>query len=423
MKTRRASRKEKKNSKNKKSTENSKIGAEVARMNGDQENENDPRDQEERTQNQQDDEAAETENVGRMTPTPNLEDDRDEGQFIRGPQRVIPQRRNQRDLGQQTGDDAAYHPTQLLARGLRDARQAQDRRQTRQEFRREESPWDEIEQDVDPYYIRRPHLNPENRGGRTRNYLDRNNSSRVEPRKLQIRPETYSGDQDLEAYIQHFESCAKVGRWTEEEKAWTLVASLRGSAQRFVASLPEETKNNFQELTDQLRQRFGIGSRHSIFWRTKFEARTRESNETISDLVDNLLLMASRAFPNLDSETQQFLAMQQLMKSLEPEVRLKCIERNINTLRQVEELVEMHETVMGRKEREGRRTAVRAMFENEVKEQEKEPMPRKQRGNCYCCQSNEHYFHECPVYKRCKEAEERWNKNWGSRPYRPHPKE
>ncbi|KAK7457994.1 hypothetical protein BaRGS_00039115 [Batillaria attramentaria] len=162
----------------------------------------------------------------------------------------------------------------------------------------------------------------------------------------ELKPEHYDGSDDFESYTDQFECCAHLGGWSEREKALALAASLKGQARRFYVSLGVEAKHDYQLLTFQLEQRFGSGSRHGIYWKTQFENKIRQPGESISAFTDELLLLTTKAYPHLGSYTQQHLAMQQFFKSLDPELRLKCIENNCQTLREAEEIVDVYETVM-----------------------------------------------------------------------------
>ena len=46
-----------------------------------------------------------------------------------------------------------------------------------------------------------------------------------------MKPQTYNGDKDWESYPNHFEICAKLGRWSYQDRVLYLAASLRGNAQ------------------------------------------------------------------------------------------------------------------------------------------------------------------------------------------------
>ena len=45
-----------------------------------------------------------------------------------------------------------------------------------------------------------------------------------------MKPQTYNGDKDWESYLNHFELCAKLGRWSYQDRVLHLAASLRGNA-------------------------------------------------------------------------------------------------------------------------------------------------------------------------------------------------
>ncbi|KAL3874192.1 hypothetical protein ACJMK2_037238 [Sinanodonta woodiana] len=51
-----------------------------------------------------------------------------------------------------------------------------------------------------------------------------------------IKPEPFSGTEDWEEYVSHFEICAELGHWKESEKVLALAARLRGPARTFYIS-------------------------------------------------------------------------------------------------------------------------------------------------------------------------------------------
>lgn len=222
-----------------------------------------------------------------------------------------------------------------------------------------------------------------------------------------LKPELYDGGEDFEAYFDQFECIADLGGWTQKERALTLAACLRGQARRFYVSLSVREKSCYQPLAFQLRQRFGTSSRHSLYWSAKFENRFRQAGEKIATFSDELLILARKAHPHLDNATQHHLALQQWYKSMSPEVKWRCMERNCTTIREAEEVADMYETIMRSNERK------KGVFM--VQEEEKSTTPRPEGKSaswnkplCYCCQSPSHRLMSCPVYKNCKEREEQW---------------
>ncbi|KAH3748126.1 hypothetical protein DPMN_182563 [Dreissena polymorpha] len=52
-----------------------------------------------------------------------------------------------------------------------------------------------------------------------------------------IKPATYDGSGSWHDYRAHFEACAKINEWTEEQKGLYLSVSLRGQAQGVFGNL------------------------------------------------------------------------------------------------------------------------------------------------------------------------------------------
>ncbi len=84
-------------------------------------------------------------------------------------------------------------------------------------------------------------------------------------RRITIKPEPYHGREDWEEYLSHFEVCAELGRWSENDMVLALAASLRGPARTFYISLSAAEKCSYAALIDKLGQRFG-SSRQQNRW-------------------------------------------------------------------------------------------------------------------------------------------------------------
>ena len=84
---------------------------------------------------------------------------------------------------------------------------------------------------------------------------DSNNDDRGRDwyRSTVITPDTYSGDDDWEQYISHFEDC----NWSQKEKILNLVAKRKDQAHVFYRSLPATDKRSYWLLVAMLEQRFG----------------------------------------------------------------------------------------------------------------------------------------------------------------------
>jgi hypothetical protein len=235
-----------------------------------------------------------------------------------------------------------------------------------------------------------------------------------------------------------------------------LAAMLKGTARKFFTGLNARDKSDYFVLIDHLRQRFGCQSKHQQFWLSQLDARNRQPGETAATLGDDLLLLARRAYPKgMTDMNLQKLALQQFYKSLEPEMRWRCIEKNCITIDEAVEAVETYETVMG-KSNPLRRPVRAALTESaqddkskmiqtladkidrlevQLREQRanqanhnalpgrnnnRQPYYNNQRGNnrypnrdtiesplpCFICKRTGHYYKECPTFLKCQQMEE-----------------
>ena len=57
--------------------------------------------------------------------------------------------------------------------------------------------------------------------------ISRNASCSILHTSPHMKPQTYNGDEDWESYLNHFELCAKLGRWSYHDRVLYLAASLR----------------------------------------------------------------------------------------------------------------------------------------------------------------------------------------------------
>ena len=181
---------------------------------------------------------------------------------------------------------------------------------------------------------------------------------------LPMKPEPYNGTEDWEEYISHFQLCSELGRWNEDEKMFALAASLKGPARTFYISLFEEEKGSYRNLVRQLSQRFG-STRQQSRWLSRLEDRLRKPDETIAALADDLRQMSQRAYPNLDGQAQEVLALNQLYKSITLEMKCRCIDRNCTTIAQAVDVIERYEAILG--DSHEKKKAVRAVTEGAKK--------------------------------------------------------
>ena len=155
-------------------------------------------------------------------------------------------------------------------------------------------------------------------------------------------PDTYSGEDDWEQYISHFEDCAELGNWSEKE---ILAAKLKGQARVFYTSLPSSDKRSYRLLVARLELRFGSARQRSR-WVSKLQTRTRKPGESIAAFGDDLLLMAQKAYANLDSDGQEMLALQQFYQAVPLEMRCRIMDKDCTSISEAVTVVERYEDLI-----------------------------------------------------------------------------
>ena len=161
-----------------------------------------------------------------------------------------------------------------------------------------------------------------------------------------MKPQTYNGDEDWESYLNHFELCSKLGRWSYQDRVLYLAASLRGNAQVYYMTLMPAERSSYHTLVVKLGLRFS-NARQQPMWISRLEARVRRQNESIAELGDDLRRMSQRAYSSLNSEAKEMLALNQLYKSVSHELKYKCISKNCTSVTQAVSIIELYEAILG----------------------------------------------------------------------------
>ena len=82
-------------------------------------------------------------------------------------------------------------------------------------------------------------------------------------------------------------------------------------------------------------------------WISRLEARMRKPNESVAELGDDLRRLAQRAYSNMYHETREMLALNQLYKSVSPDLKYKCISENYTSVSNAVSIIEIYEGILG----------------------------------------------------------------------------
>lgn len=208
---------------------------------------------------------------------------------------------------------------------------------------------------------------PRRSGTRRFNRDGQGDGNTMMPYKLSVKPETFDGVEDWEEYISHFEICAELGRWSDHEKLLALGMALKGPARTFYISLSLPERQTYAALVTRLGQRFG-STRQKSRWLSRLESRKRGQGETVAALADDLRQMAQRAYSDLDGKAQEVLALNQLYKSVPPEIKYQCTNQGCETVTDAVEIIERYEAIVG-DSTERKRSTVRMVSDGSFQEQ------------------------------------------------------
>ena len=144
--------------------------------------------------------------------------------------------------------------------------------------------------------------------------------STVHPSKM-VFPEKYKGDSSWNDYLLHFEMCAEINHWGEEDKARYLAISLRGQAQRMFGNLSANARTNYRILVQKLEERFGTEGQSELFM-SKLLTKTKGNKESYQELADNIGNLVSKAYPTASDYMIKILTLQNFIDAI-PDVELR----------------------------------------------------------------------------------------------------
>ena len=73
----------------------------------------------------------------------------------------------------------------------------------------------------------------------------------------------------------------------------------------------------------------------------------RKPNESVAELGDDLRRLAQRAYSNMNHDAREMLALNQLYKSVSPDLKYKCISENCTSVTKAVSIIETYEGILG----------------------------------------------------------------------------
>lgn len=190
------------------------------------------------------------------------------------------------------------------------------------------------------------------------------NRERRQP--IHIKPPTYDGTTSLQDFLIQFEMASKLNDWSQEEKVLCLGCSLKGVAQEVLGDADGHRRQNYDELVQVLKERFGGQAQEEVF-RAILSNRTQLPDESYPELAHAIRRLVKRTYPTAPFEMLDRMAREHFIDAIgRPDVREWVWFREPNSL---DEAVRLSIKVEARKNHENmkggnKRMGVRAINPN-----------------------------------------------------------
>ena len=131
-------------------------------------------------------------------------------------------------------------------------------------------------------------------------------------------PEVFTGDgkQSWSDWIDHFDSVADVNEWNADAKKKWIRARLTGRAATAFRRLPEADRATFDKIVAGLTKRFEPECRKELYI-AEFQGRRKRRNEDWAAYADDLKTLVEKAYPALQAEAQELLALNNFLAQIE----------------------------------------------------------------------------------------------------------
>ena len=147
-----------------------------------------------------------------------------------------------------------------------------------------------------------------------------------------VLPDTFDGSADWDEWISHFENVAAVNAWEADAQLQWLKVRLTGKAATAFRRLTEDNRATFEAAKAALTGRFAPASRKHRC-QAELHTRRRRRGETWADFADVLQSLADKAYPGLQEEAKERLALTAYLGQLDhAQVALGVKQRNPETL-------------------------------------------------------------------------------------------
>lgn len=137
-------------------------------------------------------------------------------------------------------------------------------------------------------------------------------------------PEPFTGSNDFESYVTHFELLSTLQKWKRvegttgnevevDDRPHYFALRLQKSAIDFYRTLPEDTKKSYDETVKAFRQHY---NEKPVVFRGRLARRVQQPGEKLTDFLGDLQQLALKAYPTESAEIRDHLILRGFLEGI-----------------------------------------------------------------------------------------------------------